>query len=203
MKKLIQKLLPPDHWKLPVTFALAIFFGFSVYVVYISKFTSYLGESPETCVNCHIMTPQYDTWRHSSHHNYANCNDCHVPHNNIINKYYFKAKDGMRHAAIFTLRGESQVIQIKEASMEVVQENCERCHAHLMNKDRTAAITGSGYSEEQEGERRCWSCHREVPHGKVNSLSSTPNARVPLLESPVPKWLHLLIKKEKNNQIHK
>jgi cytochrome c nitrite reductase small subunit len=200
MKKLIQKFLPPDKWKLPVILALAIFFGFSAYVIYISKFTSYLGESSETCVNCHIMTPQYDTWRHSSHHLYASCNDCHVPHNNIINKYYFKAKDGMRHAAIFTLRGESQVIQIKEASKEVVQENCERCHQHLLNKDKIAAITGSQFTEEQEEEKHCWDCHREVPHGRVNSLSSTPNARVPLLESPVPKWLQEVLKKENLNK---
>jgi cytochrome c nitrite reductase small subunit len=38
-------------------------------------------------------------------------------------------------------------------------------------------------------ERKCWECHRETPHGRVNSLSSVPNARVPLPESPVPEWL--------------
>jgi cytochrome c nitrite reductase small subunit len=31
-------------------------------------------------------------------------------------------------------------------------------------------------------------CHREVPHGRVNSLSGTPGARVPLPPSPVPGW---------------
>ena len=41
------------------------------------------------------MTPQYATWSHSTHREHAHCNDCHVPHNNILNKYYFKAKDGM------------------------------------------------------------------------------------------------------------
>ncbi len=200
MKNIIQKLIPPDKWKLPVMFILAIFLGFSTYAIYISKFTSYLGESPETCVNCHIMAPQYATWSHSSHREYANCNDCHVPHNNLANKYFFKAKDGMRHATIFTLRGEPQVIQIKEVSREVVQENCERCHNYLMSKDRITAIVGFQHTEEKEDERYCWSCHREVPHGKINSLSSTPNARIPLPKSPVPKWLQDLMQKEKKHQ---
>ncbi len=203
MKNIIQKFIPPDKWKLPVILVLAISCGFGAYIVYISKFTSYLGESSETCVNCHIMTPQYATWIHSSHREHANCNDCHVPHNNLVNKYFFKAKDGMRHAAIFTLRGESQVIQIKEVGKEVVQENCERCHNYLMNKDKIASVVGIQYAEEKEGERHCWDCHREVPHGKVNSLSSTPNARVPLLKSPVPKWLKDLMQKEKLKEITK
>jgi cytochrome c nitrite reductase small subunit len=200
MKIIIQFFTPPDKWKIPVIFMLAIFFGFLLYAVYISKFSSYLGENPETCVNCHIMSPQYATWSHSSHREYANCNDCHVPHNNIFNKYYFKAKDGMRHAAIFTLRGEPQVIQIKEVSKQAVQKNCERCHNHLINKDRVTSIVGNQYEKENENERYCWECHREVPHGKVNSLSSTPNARIPLLESPVPSWLSNLIKKEKTEK---
>jgi len=200
MKKIIEKFIPPDKWKLPAILALAVFFGFSAYVVYISKFTSYLGESPETCVNCHIMAPQYTTWSHSSHRIYANCNDCHVPHNNILNKYFFKAKDGMRHAAIFSLRGEPQVIQIKEISKDVVQENCERCHNFLLSKDRVSTVVGNHFAKEQEGERRCWDCHREVPHGKVNSLSSTPNAIVPLPDSPVPKWLQKIMQHEKSKK---
>ncbi len=195
MKKFIRKLMPPDKWKLPVIIALAFFCGFSAYAVYLSKFSSYLGEKPETCVNCHIMAPQYATWTHSSHRAYANCNDCHVPHNNIFNKYFFKAKDGMRHAAIYTLRGEPQVIQIKDISKDVVQKNCERCHIYLMNKDRIFSITGTHKKKENEIQRRCWDCHREVPHGSINSLSSTPNASVPLLESPVPDWLQRLMKK--------
>ncbi len=198
MKKIIHILTPPDNWKLPVTIMLAVFLGFSAYAVYISKFTSYLGEDPKTCVNCHIMAPQYATWSRSSHFLNASCNDCHVPHNNLLNKYYFKAKDGMRHASIFTFRGEPQVIQIKEVSKKVVQQNCERCHEHLLNNDKVESVIKNKYKKEEESERYCWECHREVPHGKVNSLSSTPYARVPMLDSPVPVWLKELIKKEKS-----
>jgi cytochrome c nitrite reductase small subunit len=130
------------------------------------------------------MAPQYATWMHSGHREVAVCNDCHVPHDNFFRHYTFKAKDGLRHATIFTLRGEPQVIQIKEAGIEVVQENCVRCHSSLFENKQTTAIQFKHVKD-----RLCWECHRETPHGRVNSLSSTPDAKVPLPESPVPKWL--------------
>ncbi len=103
--------------------ATGIFLGMGIFIIYISRAHSYLSDKPETCINCHIMAPQYATWNHSSHREWTNCNDCHVPHDYIINKYYFKAKDGLRHATIFTLRKEPQVIFIKEEGKNVVQQN--------------------------------------------------------------------------------
>jgi cytochrome c nitrite reductase small subunit len=38
-------------------------------------------------------------------------------------------------------------------------------------------------------DRYCWECHRETPHGRVNSLSSGPYARVPVKGSPLPEWM--------------
>jgi cytochrome c nitrite reductase small subunit len=54
----------------------------------------------------------------------------------------------------------------------------------------------AGYTAHRTS-RRCWECHREVPHGRVNSLSSTPWARVPLPGSPVPAWIKNQIKLNK------
>ena len=185
--RFFQKIKPPERWNFPVLLAVGIFFGLFIYILFISKAPSYLSDKPETCVNCHIMAPQYATWSHSAHREYAHCNDCHVPHNNIFNKYYFKAKDGLRHATIFTLRAEPQVIFIKEEGREAVQGNCIRCHDELIEDDRLLLRT-TEYNHYRT-ERQCWECHRDTPHGRVNSLSSTPNARVPLPESPVPDWM--------------
>ena len=133
------------------------------------------------------MAPQYATWNHSSHREVTNCNSCHVPHDNFFNTYYFKAKDGLRHATVFTLRNELQVIFIKEEGAEVVHQNCVRCHENqLMDAQHGSYIANY---EAHRTDRKCWECHREVPHGRVNSLSSTPYARVPLPESPVPDWI--------------
>jgi len=133
MFKFIKELIPPDQWKLPVTIILAIFLGMSFYAIYISKAGSYLSDNPQTCINCHIMVPQFATWNHSSHREIASCNDCHVPHHNIFAHYYFKAKDGLRHATMFMLRKEPQVIFIKEEGKEVVHQNCIRCHSKLID----------------------------------------------------------------------
>lgn len=184
---LLKKFMPPPKWLFEAITGVAILSGLFLYLVYISKAHSYLSDKPETCVNCHIMAPQYATWMHSSHRERSTCVDCHVPHNNVINKYYFKAKDGSRHATLFTLRAEAQVIQIQPAGKQVVQQNCIRCHSNLITDSKINTIDPGFHATRTD--RACWECHREVPHGRVRSLSSTPNAKVPLPESPVPEWM--------------
>lgn len=189
---MLKKLQPPPKWRFPVMVLTSILFGVILFLFYVSKAHSYLSDKPETCTNCHIMAPQYATWNHSSHREVAHCNDCHVPHNNIFNKYYFKAKDGLRHATIFTLKKEPQVIFIHEEGAQVVHDNCIRCHSNLLTDPKLLSSVEAHKTNRED--RRCWECHREVPHGRVNSLSSVPNARVPLPESPVPVWIQKFIK---------
>lgn len=187
IRNLLRFFIPPDKWKVPVIIALGVFVGLGGYLFYIAKAHSYLSDSPTTCVNCHIMAPQYSTWFHSSHREVAVCNDCHVPQDNIFNHYKFKAEDGLRHSAIFTLRNEPQVIHIREAGIKVVQNNCIRCHQDLLESKRLQSMTGR--TDFITKDRLCWECHRDTPHGRVNSLSSTPNAKAPVPQSPVPQWL--------------
>ena len=185
---------PPPQWIIFVTILVGVITGLLFYSVYVSNAVSYLSDDPKTCVNCHVMMPEYATWQHSSHGRVATCNDCHVPHTNPVAKYAFKAKDGLGHATAFTLGTEPQVIRMKEAGKVVVQENCKRCHEELVQDVGLLDITPNTSSEHGDG-KLCWECHREVPHGRVKGLSSTPNARVPMLESPVPDWLSKQIKK--------
>lgn len=194
MSNNFRKLIPPANWRIPVTILNGILVGLFLYILNISNAVSYLSDEPETCINCHVMNPQYATWNHSSHREVANCNDCHVPHNNVLNKYYFKAKDGLRHATVFTMRGEPQVIYIKEEGKHVVQQNCIRCHSQLVTDN--AGIARFDQSRHFRAERSCVECHRETPHGRVNSLVSVPNAFIPKAASIVPKWM----KKLMNNQ---
>lgn len=191
MTKLFRFFVPPQGWGRIAAVISGAMLGLFFYLVYISNAVSYLSDNPETCVNCHIMAPEYATWSHSSHREHAHCNDCHVPHNNFFNKYYFKAKDGMRHAAMFTMRMEPQSIFIREEGEQVVHQNCLRCHDNLVHNARLMAVTTTYYDSFKE--RHCWDCHRETPHGRVHSLSSVPFARVPGPESPVPNWLDKLM----------
>ena len=160
--------------------------------------TYIIGDDPAACVNCHIMSPYYATWSHSSHGRDATCNDCHVPHQNLFMKYFFKGKDGMKHVAYFVTHSEHQAINAEDASAQVIMDNCIRCHTQL---NREFVTTGRiDYMMAKRGEgKACWDCHREVPHGGVNSLSSTPYAetQVPLPSSPVPEWLQRIVPSSK------
>ncbi|MCD4695643.1 MAG: cytochrome c nitrite reductase small subunit [Bacteroidales bacterium] len=191
MSLLVKNLIPPEKWRVPVIVLLGVIVGLMFYILRISNAVSYMSDAPETCINCHVMNPQYASWNHSSHREVANCNDCHVPHNNIVNKYFFKAKDGLRHATMFTLRKEPQVIHIKEEGKKVVQDNCIRCHEDLVTNN--SGIARFEHSKQYRQERSCVECHREMPHGRVNSLASVPNARIPGLKSAVPNWLNKLM----------
>lgn len=197
MIRIINLFKPPKHWVPAVIVLLASIAGLSVYTAYVGKAFSYLSDDPKTCINCHVMYPQYTTWFHSSHGRDATCNDCHVPHNNAFNKYFFKAKDGLRHSTMFALRLEPQVIFIKEAGAEVVQENCERCHSSVIEVMKSKAELAGEEEEDENAERRCWDCHREVPHGRVNGLSSTPHSVIKGDESTVPDWLEKISKDKK------
>lgn len=196
IKQLWHSLLPPPFWRVPVIILLGIIVGLGLMTFKISKAHSYMSNSPEACINCHVMVPQFTTWRNSSHKNSATCNDCHVPHDNIVQSYFFKAKDGLRHSYMFTFRLEPQVIEIKEAGKKAVQQNCIRCHENQIHPVSLRAIQDAHTLA--RGERYCWDCHREVPHGRVNSLASTPYARAPLPGSSLPEWMQKLFKNNKN-----
>lgn len=194
MSNILSKIKPPPQWQLAVTIVVGIFFGLAAYVFYISNAGSYISDDPKTCINCHVMNNHYASWANSSHREKASCNDCHVPHDSFINKYYFKGKDGLRHATIFTLRNEPQVIVIKDEGAEVVQQNCIRCHNDLITDNKMLTKTKEFDHFRTDG-RKCWECHREVPHGRVKSLSSAPNAHIPDVKKPIPDWIRNFVNK--------
>ena len=169
-------------------FALAgLIAGLGSYTIYVSRAYSYLSEDPAVCVNCHIMAPYYQAWNKSSHAVWTTCNDCHVPQDNIISAYAFKAWDGLYHAAVFTVDGEPQVIRAREGSSSVILENCLRCHTPLVTEFTKMNVS---YDQVLKGQgRACWDCHTQVPHTNISNLASAPGAIAPFPESPVPKWL--------------
>ena len=92
------------------------------------------------------------------------------------------------------LDGKSMADYAIDESAEVIMNNCIRCHMQLNTEfvntgriDHEMAMAGEG--------KACWDCHREVPHGGTNSLSSTPNALVPYPKSVSPDWLKDMLSK--------
>jgi len=148
------------------------------YVVHKSKALSYLSSDPKACINCHVMNTQYATWQHSSHAQGASCVECHLPTNKgLVEKYLAKAKDGWNHSVAFTLNTYDNAIKISEDGARRVQENCVSCHASLVS---TLVTNSDKYHQFDDPSvatgRKCWDCHKGVPHGKIRGLSTTPNA---------------------------
>lgn len=152
--------------------SIAIFF----YIINISNALSYLSSDPKVCINCHVMNTQYATWQHSSHARVAGCVDCHLPTDNLLDKYIAKARDGLRHATIFTTNSYKHSIFITKDAEERVLQNCINCHKSLVTSLTSNSNMQHGYDESGlQSERKCWDCHREVPHGRVRGLATTPN----------------------------
>jgi cytochrome c nitrite reductase small subunit len=158
------------RWQIAVYVSAGICIGMVVLLARIANAASYLSDAPRTCMNCHVMTDAYATWQRGSHGRVAVCTDCHVPHNNPVAKYAFKAVDGLKHSYVFTLRKEPQVLELSTRAVPVIQTNCLRCHNDQLTMIRLA----------ESSERKCWDCHNNI-HGAVRSLSSSSHLLRPRL----------------------
>ena len=148
--------------------------GLAVYTAYISKAHSYLSTDPRACINCHVMNTQYATWQHSSHKE-VGCIECHLPTDDIVDKYLAKMRDGYNHSLAFTLGTYDHAIKISADGAKRVQKNCKSCHSDLVtNVNRNNDLNHSFTEKENQSERKCWSCHSSVPHGKVRSITTVP-----------------------------
>lgn len=146
--------------------------GVGLYTFTYAEGLSYLSNDPRACVNCHIMTDQYESWVRSSHHEVATCNDCHVP-TDLIGKYFAKASNGWHHSSGFTLQSPRpdedgmyfhEPIMIKPANSQILQDNCLRCHGDFVHD----IVGGSSYAEDAV---RCVHCHFTVGHGPRGYVS--------------------------------
>lgn len=121
---------------------------------------SYMSADPDVCIHCHIMRPQYDAWQKSSHHAAATCAGCHLPAG-FPGNYVVKAENGWNHAKAFTLQNFQEPIAITPRNARVLEANCLRCHAELL--DATAVASA-------EGTPRCVRCHDSAGHGERAGL---------------------------------
>ena len=178
---IINRIFPSYKSKIIAVIVTGVIVGGGVLFMYMLRAHTYLGDDPAACVNCHIMSPYYATWFHSSHARDATCNDCHVPHENAVKKWTFKGIDGMKHVAAFLTKSEPQVIQAHEASSQVIMNNCIRCHTQLNTefvKDRLYAVA----SRRRKGllglSPRCPSWREELAvHGSGSYCTASRIAR--------------------------
>ena len=145
-------------------------------LVHESKMLSYLSSDPKVCVNCHPMTTHYETWQHSSHRNRATCVDCHLPRDSFVNKMLAKARDGYNHSVAMTFKTYGPNLRVSNDAARRIQDNCIICHREVVSQMliNSALHAKVADSTVQMG-RRCWECHRGLPHGTMRNLSATQN----------------------------
>lgn len=136
---------------------IGIILGVGLFTFYYAGITNYFGNDPKTCASCHAMTEQYVAWQKGSHHNVATCNDCHAPHDNVINKYLNKGENGFMHSLKFTLQNYPENIQIREHNRRVTEAACTYCHSSFVDQIRN--------DSSHRGETlSCIRCHDGVGH---------------------------------------
>lgn len=127
------------------------------------------------CVKCHTMQPMADAYHASTHGGSnkagvrAECNDCHLPHNNVANYLYQKAMIGFHDIKVQTF-GDLKSIDWEEkrkhARDYVFDSGCLSCHENL--KDATMG-TPKGYLAHRQYflkfvDKKCVDCHKNVGH---------------------------------------
>lgn len=175
-----------SKWPLLFALAVGVAAGLGAYTFSYAKGLSYFGTEPEACINCHIMEPQYAGWQKGSHHNVAVCIDCHLPAS-FIPKYLAKAENGYRHGKLFTTQTFEEPITVKRAGLEILQSNCERCHAalvhgmlvHEMPVHEMSRAGAQGVEKARgpvSGPMSCLHCHWTVGHGERAGLGGPQRA---------------------------
>jgi cytochrome c nitrite reductase small subunit len=116
---------------------------------------SYFSSDSQSCVNCHIMQDQYQSWLSSSHHDFTTCNTCHAPKNPVLALLY-KAENGLNHSFKFTTGVHSDPIQIRPHNRKVALKACINCHSQIFQN--------SAHFEPDDSYNSCLDCHDNVGH---------------------------------------
>jgi len=143
----------------PLALALAGVVGFvsilGLITVNYAQGTAYFSNDPAACIQCHIMRDQFDSWVKGSHHGFATCNSCHLPEHPVM-KWVSKADNGFFHSWAFTFRNHPDPIRIKPRNRDIVEANCQMCHAVFTHDLVVDAPAGDGIS--------CLHCHKDAGH---------------------------------------
>lgn len=142
--------------------------GSGVFIVIIAFFTYNKARSPDFCISCHVMKPEYYTWQASSHSKF-DCVDCHV---GVNFKKGFKAgaknlaDDGLGIAKnTFSYFTNNYMLPV-QMIFSVEDYMCLKCHS----EDREASAAGDliiPHSVHKKKDVSCAECHSSVAHGDI------------------------------------
>lgn len=137
---------PGGKWLLPVV---AFFAG--IIGVLGTQMSISATDTAQFCGNCHVMSEAVWTHQQGAHAKQA-CNECHIPHDNIVNKLSYKAMIGINDIVVNTFMDVEDTIMADDKMKQVIKDNCIRCH-YATIKEVDMDVKGL-----------CTDCHRSVPH---------------------------------------
>lgn len=144
-------------WKALIPFfSVGVALGLGLFTFEYGGGMSYFSNDPASCANCHIMQAHYDSWGNSSHRNVTTCNDCHLPHDSFVGKWFTKCDNGLLHSWAFTTGDFHEPIQIKARNRRITQNACIHCHADFVHNMLPA--------DSSQDMLNCIHCHYSVGH---------------------------------------
>jgi len=123
-----------------------------------------VSSSPGFCATCHSMTPEYETWKRSSHAKIT-CYSCHGPKSVVQLIYNKSIVDSKGPLQEVTGRFAKPVNAESELSQEgIPMERCERCHS---NQNRKFTFSRGIYMDHLAHKAAgidCTVCHNRITH---------------------------------------
>lgn len=146
-----------DRFKL-VVLSIGVVLFFIVAFASLIKVTMY----PSFCAQCHEMTPEYVTWKVSSHKRVA-CTDCHIKPG-LVNLLVHKLKATKELFLHFTEAYEIPITM----SHEIEQEICLQCHDINNRRFSYSGDLIVPHDRHSKAGINCVACHSGVAHGNVD-----------------------------------
>lgn len=140
--------------------------------------------TPQFCASCHEMAPMraaYDQDVHGGNGKTGikvNCVECHLPHDNLVNYVYTKAKNGLGEVSMHFF-GDVDAIdwhKKRERRTEFVYDNaCIKCHTNFETNKKFSPKARQMHKHyksllDTQKQLGCASCHAEVGHKGLNNM---------------------------------
>ncbi len=122
------------------------------------------SSSPAFCKGCHSMTPEYETWKKSSHAQVP-CYGCHGPKSYLQLLYGKMFVDIKGPYQELSGNFEQPVNEHSHLSQELIpMERCERCHSNANRKFTLSRGIYMDHDKHKAAGINCTVCHNRVVH---------------------------------------
>ena len=167
---------------------LSMLVGIGVLIGVILCYGTYYGmhktSDEKFCVLCHEMDPMVIAYKDDVHGGNgkvgasAKCVDCHLPHDNLINYIFTKAKNGVVEGSIHFFGNPEAINWIERRDHRasfVFDKGCLECHGNILNDISSTAQAQKMHQHYQsllgtDKEIKCASCHIDAGHRGLRTI---------------------------------